>query len=46
MITLYIHGTAKEVEGIMVDYVVVPETEAQALLAVGWVRTIEELVSK
>ena len=46
MITLYIRGTAEEVEGVMVDYIVVPETEVPALLAVGWVRTVEELVSK
>lgn len=45
MITLYIHGTAKEVEGVMVDYIVVPETEAQALLAIGWVKSVSELTN-
>lgn len=45
MITLYIHGTAKEVEGVMVDYIVVPETEVQAMLAVGWVKSVGELTN-
>lgn len=46
MITLYINGTAEEVEGVMVDYVVVPEAEVPALLAVGWVRSVADLDGK
>lgn len=45
MVTLYILGTAAEVEGVMVDYIVVPEDEVPALLVVGWVRSVSELTS-
>lgn len=44
MVTLYMNGTAAVIDGISVDYVIVPEEDADALLAVGWVRSVSELV--
>lgn len=43
MITLYIKGSAEIIEGVSVDYIVVEESEVDALLAVGWVKNISDL---
>lgn len=43
MITLYMTGTAAVVDGVYVDYIVVDEYEAKALIAAGWCENASDL---
>lgn len=44
MVTLYINGYAEIIDGISVDYIVVSEAEVNALVEVGWVKNVSDLV--